>query len=312
MIVAVIVCASRKLRTTITSDRDRWSPVSGQSNSAQFQFNSNLSFFPWVSTGSSRTNPISATLFTHAACRRLIFTARYHFKKWLLGSCLWTARKLTFESKKLGMLFYLRIKGVWVQVAQIPLDLKLRECFIASLYITSRIWNSFRLWRESSKLVWLVFQGFSIFLPHDWTVRVLEGFYIDSSLFPTPSLSSVNKDDPAKEEENLLLGPFCGKPACQFINVTPGKARGVCADAFIQRNTILVPDVDSYPGHIACDGDTKSEIVCPLVFEGRCIGVLDLDCLAVRGFDEDDKKGLEKISKLVVESCDWWYQVAFL
>ena len=108
----------------------------------------------------------------------------------------------------------------------------------------------------------------------------------------------------------MLLGPFCGKPACQLINVAPGKARGVCADAFVQRKTMLVPDVDAYPGHIACDGQTKSEIVCPLIVrkEGQndvTVGVFDLDCLILAGFNEDDKIGLERIADLVVKACDW-------
>ena len=108
-----------------------------------------------------------------------------------------------------------------------------------------------------------------------------------------------------ESEERLLLGPFCGKPACQFINVDPSKARGVCADAFLKKQTIVVPDVDLYPGHIACDGETKSEIVCPLMLDGECIGVLDLDCLARNGFDEEDRVGLQHIAELIVSSCDW-------
>lgn len=85
----------------------------------------------------------------------------------------------------------------------------------------------------------------------------------------------------------------------------------MCADAFLHRKTVLVPDVEMYPGHIACDGDTKSEIVCPLILKlhsaerETVLGVLDLDCLAVGGFDEEDQVGLERIVKLVVESCDW-------
>ena len=114
------------------------------------------------------------------------------------------------------------------------------------------------------------------------------------------------RPDASQSEENkLLLGPFCGKPACQFINAAPGRGRGVCADAYMQRKTVLVPDVNQYPGHIACDGETKSEIVCPLLLEGHCVGVLDLDCLAINGFDEDDRLGLEKITRLIIDSCDW-------
>ena len=67
------------------------------------------------------------------------------------------------------------------------------------------------------------------------------GFYLHSSFFPTPKLSTPSTPAPP---DMLLLGPFCGKPACQFINVAPGRARGVCADAFVRRATVLVPDVD--------------------------------------------------------------------
>ena len=83
----------------------------------------------------------------------------------------------------------------------------------------------------------------------------------------------------------------------------------MCADAYMQRQTLLVPDVDAYPGHIACDGDTKSEIVCPLIArvggEEHAIGVLDLDCLTLNGFTEEDKRGLTRITELVVAACDW-------
>jgi len=133
------------------------------------------------------------------------------------------------------------------------------------------------------------------------------GFYIVSHLFPTrrDARPAASGDD----NKRLLLGPFCGKPACQFINVYP-KPRGVCADAFNRRQTLVVPEVDLYPGHIACDGNTKSEIVCPLIVQHddgteETVGVLDLDCLAVGGFDADDEIGLNRISKLVVSACDW-------
>ncbi|TFY81979.1 hypothetical protein EWM64_g2038 [Hericium alpestre] len=107
----------------------------------------------------------------------------------------------------------------------------------------------------------------------------------------------------------MLLGPFCGKPACQFVNTTAGKGRGVCADAFMSRKTVLVTDVNAYPGHIACDGDTNSEIVCPLVLKVEDkdvpLGVFDLDCLALGGFTEEDKEGVQKITELLVGACDW-------
>ncbi|KAG5352597.1 hypothetical protein C0989_001631 [Termitomyces sp. Mn162] len=133
------------------------------------------------------------------------------------------------------------------------------------------------------------------------------GFYIVDYLFPAPRGTEVITS--SNDHKKLLLGPFCGKPACQFINVYP-KPRGVCADAFNKRQTLRVPKVDLYPGHIACDGETKSEIVVPLLIpqdDGteEAVGVLDLDCLAVGGFDADDEIGLNRIAKLIVSSCDW-------
>ena len=124
-------------------------------------------------------------------------------------------------------------------------------------------------------------------------------------MFPIP-----RGETPPQANNKLLLGPFCGKPACQFINVAPGKARGVCAGAFTQQQTLVVSNVDEYPGHIACDGETKSEIVCPLVLTQEdgsklALGVLDLDCLALGGFNEEDQKGLEKIVDLLLKSCRW-------
>lgn len=131
----------------------------------------------------------------------------------------------------------------------------------------------------------------------------------------------------------LLLGPFHGLPACQSIQSVPGK--GVCADAssLLPPRTIKVDQTERYSGHIACDSASKSEIVIPIVvsrekvasflqaqksekglgteWQGRgeqsdiIIGVLDIDCEAEEGFDEEDVKGLEHIVKQIANSCDW-------
>jgi L-methionine (R)-S-oxide reductase len=136
------------------------------------------------------------------------------------------------------------------------------------------------------------------------------GFYLISSLFPQPRFTDASMDPKSQTHAstNMLLGPFSGRPACQWIEVSP-RPRGVCGDAFVKRSTVLVPDVLTYPGHIACDGDTKSEIVCPLILqkggEDIVLGVLDLDCLAIGGFDADDQVGLERIAALIIRSCDW-------
>ncbi|KAJ7594468.1 GAF domain-like protein [Mycena floridula] len=131
------------------------------------------------------------------------------------------------------------------------------------------------------------------------------GFYILDQFFPSPRRSPQTEAGKGK----LLLGPFNGRPACQYINVNPGKARGVCADAYLQQKTVIVQDVNSYPGHIACDGDTNSEIVIPLLLDTEgatlAIGVLDLDCLSLNSFNDEDRDGLERIAALLVKSCDW-------
>lgn len=79
----------------------------------------------------------------------------------------------------------------------------------------------------------------------------------------------------------------------------------MCASAFLRAAPVLVPDVDAFPGHIACDGETKSEVVLPVVVEGRCVGVLDLDCVALEGFTEEDVRGLEGVVEIVAKACDW-------
>jgi len=97
---------------------------------------------------------------------------------------------------------------------------------------------------------------------------------------------------------DLLLGPFQGKPACVRIPV----GRGVCGAAAARRETVLVPDVHAFPGHIACDSASNSEIVVPLLRDGKLLGVLDLDS-PVRGrFDTADARGLEALAGIFVES----------
>ncbi|KAF8748335.1 GAF domain-like protein [Rhizoctonia solani] len=82
--------------------------------------------------------------------------------------------------------------------------------------------------------------------------------------------------------------------------------QGRLCDAFVNKSTVLVKDVEAYPGHIACDGGTRSEIVSPIfAADGRVVGVLDLDCLKEGAFEEVDREGVEKIAKLLGEGCDW-------
>jgi L-methionine (R)-S-oxide reductase len=89
----------------------------------------------------------------------------------------------------------------------------------------------------------------------------------------------------------LVLGPFQGKPAC--IRIAWGE--GVCGAAAAQGSAIVVPDVHEFPGHIACDPESRSELVVPLVDDGRVLGVLDLDSPVAGRFDEDDRAGCERL-----------------
>lgn len=100
---------------------------------------------------------------------------------------------------------------------------------------------------------------------------------------------------------SLILAPFHGAVACQTI----ASGRGVCGTAFQQSKTIVVPAVDEWPGHIACDSASKSEIVVPITDGQRVVGVIDVDCAVLEGFDEVDREGLEKLAALLGRSCDW-------
>jgi len=97
--------------------------------------------------------------------------------------------------------------------------------------------------------------------------------------------------------KKLYLGPFQGKVACTSIKV----GIGVCGTSAEKRETVIVPDVNKFPGHIFCDGDSKSEIVIPLVNQDQLLGVLDLDSHEYNSFGEIDKKYLEQICKFLCE-----------
>ena len=99
------------------------------------------------------------------------------------------------------------------------------------------------------------------------------------------------------KEEELVLGPFQGPVACTRIQ----KGRGVCGSAWMQRKTIIVDDVNTFPGHIACSALSKSEIVIPLFRGNEVWGVLDADSEYSAHFDETDKQWLEKLTMLLKE-----------
>lgn len=102
------------------------------------------------------------------------------------------------------------------------------------------------------------------------------------------------------KEGQLVLGPFQGKPACIRIPV----GDGVCGTAAARRETILVDNVHEFPGHIACDSASNSEVVVPIVDGAALIGVLDLDSPLLSRFDDDDAKGLNALVEIFVAATD--------
>ncbi|MBR5805097.1 MAG: GAF domain-containing protein [Clostridia bacterium] len=105
-----------------------------------------------------------------------------------------------------------------------------------------------------------------------------------------------------KRGDDLVVGPFCGKPACTRIK--PG--RGVCGTAFSEQKTVIVPDVHAFPGHIACDPDSRSEIVIPLFGkDGGPFGVLDLDSTVFSRFDAETADFLSKASEIISSRLDF-------
>lgn len=165
-----------------------------------------------------------------------------------------------------------------VDYETILLSLKMRVSaernFVANLSnVSASLWYQLRLVERLTPINWL-------------------GFYV-----ATGSLSEV------AQAPALVLGPFQGKPACSRI----GSGSGVCGAAAEQRRTVLVPDVHDFPGHIACDPSSQSEVVVPLIepASGVLVGVLDIDSSAINSFTQGDVVGLEKIAAFIVSSCDW-------
>ncbi|TFW36215.1 GAF domain-containing protein [Massilia horti] len=101
--------------------------------------------------------------------------------------------------------------------------------------------------------------------------------------------------------QDLLVGPFQGKPACARIPF----GRGVCGTTAVERRTIVVPDVHAFPGHIACDSASNSEIVIPLIKDGAVLGVFDIDSPSLNRFSEEDRVGLERMIAAFLDATDF-------
>jgi GAF domain-containing protein len=101
--------------------------------------------------------------------------------------------------------------------------------------------------------------------------------------------------------QELVLGPFQGNPACSRIAI----GRGVCGAAVAAKQTMRVADVHAFVDHIACDTASRSELVVPLLSGGEIVGVLDLDSPSLARFDQDDQIGMETLARIFTEATDW-------
>ena len=101
------------------------------------------------------------------------------------------------------------------------------------------------------------------------------------------------------QDGELVLGPFQGQPACVRIKI----GQGVCGAGAAKCETVIVPNVHEFPGHITCDSTSNSEIVIPLMKGGRLMGVLDLDSPSLSRFDEEDAAGLERLVRILLASA---------
>lgn len=104
-----------------------------------------------------------------------------------------------------------------------------------------------------------------------------------------------------RPEGELVVGPFQGKPACVRIAI----GSGVCGTAMEKGESIIVEDVHAFPGHIACDPASRSELVVPLIHQDRVFGVLDLDSPSPARFDVLDRAGFEQLAAIYVAACKW-------
>lgn len=102
------------------------------------------------------------------------------------------------------------------------------------------------------------------------------------------------------QDDKLWLGPFQGKPAC--VDIPMGK--GVCGTAAALKETLLVSDVNAFDGHIACDADSQSEVVVPLIKNGIVIGVLDVDSFSLNRFSQQDADALTQLAQIYIDSID--------
>lgn len=103
------------------------------------------------------------------------------------------------------------------------------------------------------------------------------------------------------KNDELVLGPFQGKPACIRIQI----GKGVCGTAAQHKTAQVIKDVHQFKGHIACDSASNSEIVIPMLLKGQLVGVLDIDSPIIARFDDKDRQNLEELIEYFMNQCSW-------
>lgn len=110
------------------------------------------------------------------------------------------------------------------------------------------------------------------------------------------------------QDQGLILGPFQGKVACTTIPL----GKGVCGTVLAKRQSQLIPDVHKFPGHIACDSASNSELVVPLIFQNKCYGVIDLDSDNLANFNQEDLETFEVCAELIAERLSQFKDINYL
>lgn len=194
------------------------------------------------------------------------------------------------------------VKMVHADASNFAEDVSKEEAYEQVLLQAEGLFTGQRNWvcnlANAASLLWHAYKS----MPAPSNQVNWAGFYV---LDKSWDLTKTNRDGSPRKPQ-LILGPFQGKVACQTISF----GKGVCGTAAQTNETQLVRNVEDFPGHIACDGDSQSEIVVPIIARPdgeteQVVAIIDIDCATVDGFDEVDKKNLEELAALIGKACDW-------
>ena len=155
------------------------------------------------------------------------------------------------------------------------------------------------LYSEKESLYQIINEQLSYLL--DGEPNVLANLSNASALLKTSFPNTVFAGFYLFDGNELILGPFQGGVSC--VRIVLGK--GVCGESAASRQTVIIGDVKTYPNYISCDSSARSEIVVPMVKEGRLLGVLDLDSSLVDDYDDLDQKYLEEFVSILLEKTEW-------